>query len=219
METTIDAVGRIVVPKPLRDALGSGAGHDGGHLALRRRAPARAGRAHRAADRRRAVCSWPPARRTIDDDDGLRPDRRRPAVTPLALDTSVAIPLLVRTHRAPRGDRRAGGTAARSRSAATPSPRPTPCSPGSPATSRLAPADAARLIRERFAAPLMLRRRTCARLADVLGHARNRRRRRLRRPCCARGARARCRTRHSRHPCSGNLRGARRARRRGGVGR
>ena len=88
-------------------------------------------------------------------------------MTALALDTSVAIPLLVATHR-DHGvvhrwwDQRAialsGHALAETYSVLT----------RLPGDARLAPADAARLIRERFAAPLTVAHDTYARLPDLL---------------------------------------------------
>lgn len=68
---------------------------------------------------------------------------------PLAVDTSVAIPLLVRTH---------GHALAETYSVLTRLPR----------DLRLAPMDAARLLTERFAAPLLLSSRTTEHLPRVL---------------------------------------------------
>src|SRR6185312_12107719 len=72
---------------------------DGRHLPLRCGPADRAHRTNRAAGGRVRR-----ARRDRQDSDRrrhrLRADRRWPAVTALALDTSVAIPLLVQTHRA-----------------------------------------------------------------------------------------------------------------------
>jgi predicted nucleic acid-binding protein len=89
-------------------------------------------------------------------------------VTPLALDTSVAIPLLVQTHSEHAAvvrwwDRRevalSGHAVAETYSVLT----------RLPGDLRVAPADAARLLRERFAAPLVLGQDTSARIAEVLG--------------------------------------------------
>lgn len=89
-------------------------------------------------------------------------------MTALALDTSVAIPLLVRTHSAHAGvvrwwDRRAvvlsGHAAAETYSVLT----------RLPGDLRLAPSDAARLLRTRFGAPLHPSPRTLARITDILG--------------------------------------------------
>jgi predicted nucleic acid-binding protein len=89
-------------------------------------------------------------------------------VTPLALDTSVAIPLLVRTHTAHAAvvgwwDRRevalSGHALAETYSVLT----------RLPGDLRLAPADAARLIAERFVAPLLLGPETAARVPELLG--------------------------------------------------
>jgi predicted nucleic acid-binding protein len=86
----------------------------------------------------------------------------------LALDTSVAIPLLVRTHRqhgaivrwcAGREVCLAGHALAETYSVLT----------RLPGDLRLAAADGARLLRERFAPPLLLDPETSARLPEVLG--------------------------------------------------
>jgi predicted nucleic acid-binding protein len=88
-------------------------------------------------------------------------------VTPLALDTSVAIPLLVATHRDHAAivgwwDHReialSGHALVETYSVLT----------RLPADARLAPHDAARLINERFAAPLTLADDTASRLPDRL---------------------------------------------------
>jgi predicted nucleic acid-binding protein len=88
-------------------------------------------------------------------------------VSVLAVDTSVAIPLLVQTHDAHGAvvrwwNRRdlvlSGHAAAETYAVLT----------RLPADLRLAPADAARLLRARFGTPLQPRRRTFERLADVL---------------------------------------------------
>lgn len=89
-------------------------------------------------------------------------------MTALALDTSVAVPLLVRTHRAHETvvrwwDRReialSGHAAAETYSVLT----------RLPGDLRVAPADAARLLRARFAAHLQLKPKTAARLPELLG--------------------------------------------------
>ena len=86
---------------------------------------------------------------------------------PLALDTSVAVPLLVRTHSAHAAvvrwwaDREAalcGYALAETYSVLT----------RLPGDVRLAPADAARLLRERFAPPLLLGPETAGRLHEIL---------------------------------------------------
>lgn len=86
---------------------------------------------------------------------------------PLALDTSVAVPLLVRTHAAHAAVVRwwahrevalAGHAVAETYAVLT----------RLPGALRLAPADAARLIGERFAPPFLLGQETTARLPDVL---------------------------------------------------
>lgn len=86
----------------------------------------------------------------------------------LALDTSVAVPLLVQTHRAHQAvvgwwDARtvalSGHALAETYSVLT----------RLPGDLRLAPAAAARLVRERFAPPLLLLPETARRLPDVLG--------------------------------------------------
>ena len=87
-------------------------------------------------------------------------------MTQLGLDTSVAIPLLVRTHRSHAevvewwGGREialSGHALAETYSVLT----------RLPGDLRLAPADAARLISERFTDPLLLGRRTSRRLPTV----------------------------------------------------
>ncbi len=87
---------------------------------------------------------------------------------PVAVDTSVAIPLLVQTHTAHRevmgwwrGQSLAlsGHALAETYSVLT----------RLPGDLRVAPQDAARLIQERFGAPLLLRGQTQARLAEILG--------------------------------------------------
>lgn len=87
--------------------------------------------------------------------------------TPIAVDTSVAIPLLVQTHRAHAAVSRwwdgrelalASHAVAETYSVLT----------RLPGDLRLAPADAARLLRERFTEPLLLGRETFSRLPDVL---------------------------------------------------
>lgn len=86
---------------------------------------------------------------------------------PLAVDTSVAIPLLVRTHTAHaavvawwahREAALCGHALAETYSVLTRLPR----------DLRLAPMDAARLLTERFAAPLLLSSRTTEHLPRVL---------------------------------------------------
>jgi predicted nucleic acid-binding protein len=88
-------------------------------------------------------------------------------VTPLAVDTSVAVALLVQTHRAHGSVVRwwagrelalSGHALAETYSVLT----------RLPADLRLAPADAARLLDERFAAPLLLGLDTAGRLPEVL---------------------------------------------------
>ncbi len=89
-------------------------------------------------------------------------------MTALALDTSVAIPLLVRTHRQHdavvrwwngRDAALSGHALAETYSVLT----------RLPGDLRLAPADAARLIAERFDAPLVLSARRARLLPEVLG--------------------------------------------------
>ena len=89
-------------------------------------------------------------------------------MSPLALDTSVAVPLLIQTHDAHAslvewwGGREialCGHSAAETYSILT----------RLPADLRLAPSDAARLMRDRFEAPLLLSADVSARLPDVLG--------------------------------------------------
>lgn len=86
---------------------------------------------------------------------------------PLAVDTSVAVPLLVRTHTAHAAARRwqAGREVALSGHAVAETYSVLTRLPGD---IRLAPADAARLIRERFASPLLLGSDTTGRLPDFL---------------------------------------------------
>jgi predicted nucleic acid-binding protein len=90
-------------------------------------------------------------------------------VTPLALDTSVAVPLLVQTHSEHASvvrwwDHRevalSGHAVAETYSVLT----------RLPGDLRVAPADAARLIRQRFAAPLLIGQEVSARLPDVLSN-------------------------------------------------
>jgi predicted nucleic acid-binding protein len=92
-------------------------------------------------------------------------------VTPIALDTSVAIPLLVQTHRAHEAVVRwwngreialSGHAVAETYSVLT----------RLPGDLRVAPADAARLLRARFATHLHVRPRTAARLPELLGERR-----------------------------------------------
>ncbi len=86
---------------------------------------------------------------------------------PIALDTSVAVPLLVQTHRAHAAVVRwwdgrevalCGHAVAETYSVLT----------RLPGDVRVAPADAARLLTERFAAPLLLGPEVAGRLPDVL---------------------------------------------------
>jgi predicted nucleic acid-binding protein len=86
---------------------------------------------------------------------------------PVAVDTSVAVPLVVQTHRAHGAVRRwwngrdivlSGHALAETYSVLT----------RLPGDLRLAPADAARLLNERFGPPLVLGRRLANRLPDVL---------------------------------------------------
>lgn len=86
---------------------------------------------------------------------------------PVALDTSVAVPLLVQTHRAHAAVVRwwngreialSGHAVAETYSVLT----------RLPGDLRLAPADAARLLSERFAQPLLLGPEVAGRLPDVL---------------------------------------------------
>ncbi|HXE46038.1 MAG TPA: PIN domain-containing protein [Conexibacter sp.] len=88
-------------------------------------------------------------------------------MTALALDTSVAIPLLVQTHRAHdavvgwwngREIALSGHAVAETYSVLT----------RLPGDLRVAPRDAARLLRERFVAPLDLKPATTARLPEIL---------------------------------------------------
>lgn len=88
-------------------------------------------------------------------------------MTPLALDTSVAVPLLVRTHRSHRDVVRwwDGREVALSGHALVETYSVLTRLPGD---LRLAPADAARLLSERFAAPLLLGSETAAGVPEVL---------------------------------------------------
>src|SRR5581483_8430630 len=98
---------------------------------------------------------------------GVRPHRRRTALTPIGVDTSVAVPLLVQTHRAHTEVSRwwdsrevalCGHALAETYSVLT----------RLPGDLRLEPADAARLISERFTDPLLLGRRSSRRLPAIL---------------------------------------------------
>lgn len=86
---------------------------------------------------------------------------------PLALDTSVAIPLLVQTHRSHASVVRwwNGRPVALSGHAAVETYAVLTRLPGD---LRVSPADAARVLRERFAQPLLLGARATRRLPDVL---------------------------------------------------
>jgi predicted nucleic acid-binding protein len=88
-------------------------------------------------------------------------------VTPLGLDTSVAVPLLVQTHAAHAEVVRwwDGREVALSGHAL---PETYSVLTRLPGEIRLAPADAARLIAERFVAPLLLGTEAARRLLDVL---------------------------------------------------
>jgi toxin FitB len=88
-------------------------------------------------------------------------------VTALGLDTSVAIPLLVATHQAHAAvvDWWAGREVALSGHALIETYSVLTRLPGD---LRVAPADAARLLADRFARPLVLGRDTTARLPDLL---------------------------------------------------
>jgi predicted nucleic acid-binding protein len=90
---------------------------------------------------------------------------------PLALDTSVAVPLLVQTHSAhaavvawwnERPIALSGHALAETYAVLT----------RLPGDVRLSPADAARLLDERFARPLLLPAKTAARLPRILAEAR-----------------------------------------------
>lgn len=89
-------------------------------------------------------------------------------MTVLALDSSVAVPLLVQTHQhhaaivswwAGRDVALSGHALAETYSVLT----------RLPGDVRLAPPDAARLLKERFVAPLLLGQATAARIPDTLG--------------------------------------------------
>jgi len=88
-------------------------------------------------------------------------------VTTLALDTSVAVPLLVRTHRAHDSVVRwwAGRTVVLSGPALA---ETYSVLTRLPSDVRLLPADAARLLSERFAEPLLLGADVAGRIPDVL---------------------------------------------------
>ena len=87
---------------------------------------------------------------------------------PLALDTSVAVPLLVRSHRQHEAvvDWWQGRPIALSGHALAETYSVLTRLPGD---ARLTPADASRLMRERFAPPLVLGAPLAARLPEVLG--------------------------------------------------
>lgn len=89
-------------------------------------------------------------------------------MTALGVDTSVAIPLLVQTHRAHAAvvDWWAGRELALSGHALAETYSVLTHLPGD---LRVAPADAARLLGARFAAPLVLHAETHARLPELLG--------------------------------------------------
>jgi predicted nucleic acid-binding protein len=89
-------------------------------------------------------------------------------VTALALDTSVAVPLLVQTHRAHEAVVRwwDGREIALSGHAVVETYSVLTRLPGD---LRVAPADAARLLRARFVTHLHLRPKTAARLPETLG--------------------------------------------------
>jgi len=89
-------------------------------------------------------------------------------LTALGLDTSVAVPLLVRTHRAHGAvvhwwDGRAVALSGHA------VPETYSVLTRLPGDLRLAPADAARLLAERFLEPLLLGPEVAGRLPDVLG--------------------------------------------------
>ncbi len=89
-------------------------------------------------------------------------------MTALGLDTSVAVPLLVRTHRAHGAvvhwwDGRAVALSGHA------VPETYSVLTRLPGDLRLAPADAARLLAERFLEPLLLGPEVAGRLPDVLG--------------------------------------------------
>lgn len=88
-------------------------------------------------------------------------------MTPLALDTSVAVPLLVRTHQAHDAVVRwwHGADVALSGHAVVETYSVLTRLPGD---VRVAPADAARLLRDRFLPPLLLGQRTAGRVPDIL---------------------------------------------------
>lgn len=88
----------------------------------------------------------------------------------LGLDTSVAVPLLVQTHRAHDAVTRwwGGRQAALSGHALAETYSVLTRLPGD---LRLAPADAARLLDERFVEPLLLGPQTAGRLPEVLSRA------------------------------------------------
>lgn len=89
-------------------------------------------------------------------------------MTPLALDTSVAVPLLVQTHEAHADVVRwwGGRDAALSGHAL---PETYSVLTRLPGDLRLEPGDAARLLRDRFTEPLTLSTEECGRIADTLG--------------------------------------------------
>ena len=154
MEAALDSVGRLVVPKALRDALGLTAGSKvdislyGAGLAV-----VPVGRTARLVEEDGRLVAE--SNTAVTDDDRVRPARVDPTVTLLALDTSVAIPLLVRTHQ--------WHAAARSAIAEA-----TVCMTGHsqaetysvltrlPGDARVDPHDAARLLSVGFERPLLI---------------------------------------------------------------
>lgn len=87
----------------------------------------------------------------------------------VAVDTSVAIPLLVQTHRAHRAIVRWWGGQHELALSGHALPETYSVLTRLPGDLRLAPGDAARLLDERFVAPLLLGPETAGRLPVVLG--------------------------------------------------
>ena len=165
MEATIDSVGRVVVPKPLRDALGLPRVNRR-HLPLRGRTPTRPDRPHRPTGRRIRGARRP-RRHSYRRRRHFRASRRRSTLKPLALDTSVAVPLLVQNHAAHSAVTRwwnhrevalCGHASVETYAVLT----------RLPGDARLAPLDAAHLLRQRFGPPLLLGSDVSGRIADVL---------------------------------------------------